>query len=62
MKHLRLKYGEAKQFKFEFKELEMNKIGKSMFGETKMLVFEFRGFEMNKTLGSQGVDRKKVFI
>ncbi len=40
----------------------MNKMGKSMFGETKMLVFEFKGFEMNKTLGSQGVDRKKVLI
>ena len=55
---MRLKYGEAKWFKFEFKELELNKIGKSMFGEAKMLVFEFKGFEMNK-LGKSGCTQEK---
>ncbi len=34
--------------KFEFKGLEMNKIGKSRCSEANKFEFEFKGLEMNK--------------
>ena len=45
---MRLRYGEAKKVEFEFKGLEMNKIGKSRKEEAKMFEFEFKRLEMNK--------------
>ncbi len=35
-------------FEFEFKRLEMNKIGKLRCGEAIEFEFEFKGLEMNK--------------